>query len=243
MNSSQWLTEAQWVNSVAKGNGQMIGGIVSQPPPGFGTDALSIADLEKALDLLLVVPLVRGVRPAFNWNLMNFSTVVQHTRVLAARGLSIDLNVGLAENASQALALCAAVPEAIFILDHIGGVPSQGTSAQVAMWKAQLHQIAAYPNVFVKISGVLQTYKSTHVFPTVAEVAPWVTEGIATFGFERSLFAGNWFFANWLQPPNLGVYASWAEYLTEIVDGMGASDAEKDMLFRGTAAKAYRIAA
>jgi len=79
------------------------------------------------------------------------------------------------------------------------------------------------------------------VFPTLAEVQPWVQKGLTLFGFERGLFAGNWFFVNWLSPPILDGYTSWASMLTQALVNLGASGQQVDQLLRATATKVYRL--
>jgi hypothetical protein len=51
-------------------------------------------------------------------------------------------------------------------------------------------------------------------------VQPWVEKGLGLFGYERSLFAGNWFFVNWLVPPILTGYVSWAQFLVQVRAGL-----------------------
>ena len=163
--------------------------------------------------------------------------------MLARLGLSIDLNVQLSQNASAIIALVEALPYATFILDHIGNAPVLGNASAVALWQAQLSALSAFPNVICKISGILQEFKSGGVFPSEASVQPWVVAAISAFSFQRSMFAGNWFFVDWLNPPNLAAYSSWASFITTAVGTMNATQADLDNLFYKTGAFAYRVQA
>ena len=53
---------------------------------------------------------------------------------------------------------------------------------------------------------------------------------------------GNWFFNNWGPPhPNVDIYSQWVEIVNEALNTNGATSAEKEWFFGGTAAKAYGV--
>lgn len=58
----QWFEEAEWVQSLASSGAVPISAMVAQPPPGFGTEALSLPALKAALTQLTALPIVHGIR-------------------------------------------------------------------------------------------------------------------------------------------------------------------------------------
>lgn len=246
MVATEYAAEAAWVQSLADAlaPSSAVRGIIAQPPPGFGTSNVSVADMATALDdLLTTAPSMRGVRPGVNWlDLTQLPYLIAHTQLLADRGLVMDLNAPMGSNASVAvLQLVAAVPNCMFILDHIGNAPVLGTPAQATAWQQALTALAQYPNVFCKVSGVMQGFKASKALPPVSAVQPWVTFAIQAFGFQRCLFAGNWFFVNWLQPPLLDVFSTWAQYLMAILGSMNATAVDMENIFYRTAIVAYGV--
>jgi predicted TIM-barrel fold metal-dependent hydrolase len=90
--------------------------------------------------------------------------------------------------------------------------------------------LAGCRNVSVKISGFAMF---DHAW-TVESLRPYVLETIDTFGVERAMFASNF-------PVDrlFGSYTDVWQAYAAIVDG--ASDTEKDALFRRNAERFYRI--
>jgi predicted TIM-barrel fold metal-dependent hydrolase len=249
VNSTQWLEEAAWVQSVADGpGGGAIGGIVAAQPPGFGRAGVSPGAIDAALAALLdAAPLARGIRASG----VNYSdpaalaALLPHAAVLAARGLSLDVNTGVAAPGAGAgvAALAAAVPDGVFVLDHAGSPPVLGTPAEAAAWQAGLAAAASSPNVVVKLGGILQGFKAGGALPAPAAVAPWVAATLSTFGFNRTLFEGNWFFTDWLNPADLDVWRAWAGMADGFLTAAGAppGSAQRDAVLRGTGARVYRV--
>lgn len=97
-------------------------------------------------------------------------------------------------------------------------------------WRNGLRELAACPNVAVKISGLAMFDHCR----TVESLRPYVLETIDAFGVERAMFASNFpvdrLFATY--------DALWRAYAA-IVAGM--SDAEQRLLFGGNAERIYRI--
>ncbi len=70
-------------------------------------------------------------RPGLNYSAVDVGTLTAHVGLLASYGLSIDLSVSLTANVSGLIAVMAASPNAIFVLDHMGYVPVGASPAQV----------------------------------------------------------------------------------------------------------------
>jgi len=140
--------------------------------------------------------------------------------------------------------VAAAQPSVTFILDHIGSPPYLLANVSLLPgWRAAMAQLGKVDNFVCKVGGVLQGYKSTGFVPGVDVVRPFVEHALVSFGYEKSLYEGNWFFVNWLSPPLLDQYNLFAGYINDILAGLGASDADRDAYFWQTGSKAYRVAA
>ncbi len=167
---------------------------------------------------------------------------------LGALGLSFDSWV-FHPQLHELAELAGAFPGTTIILNHVGtpilGGPFAGKRDEVfATWKAGIEQVAAHPNVFVKL-GALPIRLPGHgggrrdTPPTSEEVAeawrPWIEACIEAFGPERSMFESNF-----------PVQRRWCSY--QVVWNAfkrlaaGASTDEKAALFAGAARRAYRMA-
>jgi predicted TIM-barrel fold metal-dependent hydrolase len=269
---ASWLVEAQWVQSLADAGAAPIGAIVAGAPPSFCAAAANYSQIAADLDALAALPLARGIRAAC----LNFSDAAGHgARVsklvqLAARGLSLDVITPVAAPgvAASIAALAAAVPPATIVLDHVGSPNVKGGAGAVAAWAAGLKAIAAAPNVFVKLGGVLQYFKdASGVLPGADVTAPFVLGALDAFGFERVLYEGNCscaralgpsppfparlilaahtlhffagFFCNWYN--NMGVANAWPAMLDFAVQQRAPTEAQLDALYAGNSVRAYRV--
>ena len=168
-------------------------------------------------------------------------------RVLARLGLSLDVWC-FHTQLGQLIALADALPELTLILDHLGTPESLGAYADrqaeaFAEWRASLAELARRPNVLVKlgglgmdVTGALGRKPGTDASKVLAERwRPLIETGIERFGPARCMFESNF-------PPDrdAGTYgATWNAFKRITA---AASDGDKDLLFRRTAAAAYRIA-
>lgn len=137
--------------------------------------------------------------------------------------------------------LAASAPGCTFVLDHVGSPPVLGPAAQLAAWRADIALLGGLPNVYVKVGGLYQYFQARHVLPTLEELTPLVAHCLASFGYSRALFEGNWFFVDWRDPAHLDTYALWAQDITAIVAALNATADEEEQLFWGAGARAYRV--
>jgi len=243
---SLWLTEAQWVQSLAE-SGVPVAAIIAQPPPGFGVPGTNTTSLQIAAAQLAALPLARGVRIA-NVNFSDdsiISTVISHTMILFNAGLkSFDIIAGgfpLALGQGNLIKLARALPSCNFILDHIGNPPYLLDKSHADEWAQAMSAIGAEPNIYCKVGGLLQGFKSTKRVPSVDDLRPWIVHSINSFGFARSLYEGNWFFANWLIPAELQIYEIYARYITQILLEIGATTDDVNNYFAAAATAAYHL--
>jgi predicted TIM-barrel fold metal-dependent hydrolase len=116
-----------------------------------------------------------------------------------------------------------------FILDH-AGMPAERDPDGLTGWRKGLVELSRRPNVVIKLSG----YGMTDLKWTVDRIKPFVLEPIELFGAGRAMFASN-FPVDRLMSDYARLWGAFDE-LT-----WGASPAERESLFMGTARRIYRI--
>eukprot|EP01116_Phalansterium_solitarium_P022704 TRINITY_DN759_c0_g1_i2.p1 TRINITY_DN759_c0_g1~~TRINITY_DN759_c0_g1_i2.p1 ORF type:complete len:200 (-),score=25.87 TRINITY_DN759_c0_g1_i2:228-827(-) len=176
-----WTAEAKWAQSLAdSGSVPQIAGIVAHVPLELGVQAGVLLD-----DLIAEVPLFRGVRQAEAQNFLLNASYVEGVRQLAARNLSLDLLVNTTTQIMEASALAQQVPQARFVIDHMGIGPYLSSDpAFFASWAKAIIAISQVPNVYVKLS--LNSYDPW----TYDQVQPYIFHVLKSFGFRRALYGG-----------------------------------------------------
>ena len=247
VNSTQWLDEATYIQSLSSNNPN-LGGIVAQQPPGFAQPGTDFNYLTTAIQNLTLLPLVKGIRVSnISYNDPDqIQLLINHTSILVQYGLSMDINTGIITPGvvDGILNLTNTYPQGIFVLDHVGSAPVLGNSTLQSLWTNSIQRLSKQPNLYIKVGGILQGYKSSGIIPTVEQVQPWVTTAITNFGFTNSFYEGNWFFCNWGTPSNLTILSVWENMIDSILTDMNAGPgtvARNQFLYQ-TAMKAYRVA-
>jgi L-fuconolactonase len=184
-------------------------------------------------DLVRISPLVRGVRritqgetdPAFCLR----PGFIEGVRQLPAYGLSCDLCI-YHHQLGPAIELVRRCPEVRFMLDHLAK-PAIAAD-ELEPWRSQLAELAALPNVYCKISGLLT--EADHGAWTAESIAPYVAHALAVFGEERVAFGSDW-------PVLLlaGSYTDWVNVLERLTADLGVAARRK--LWAENATRFYRI--
>jgi L-fuconolactonase len=223
----QNLDEARWVAAQADRDPR-IAGIVAAMPMERGTA------IEAQLAQYATLPLARGVRRLIQhhvgepgWCLR--PPFVEAVQLLPRYGLSFDLCI-FSPQLADTIELVRRSPETRFVLDHIG--KPQIKAGIREPWWSEIAELAAEPNVFCKISGVVT--EADHKAWTYDQVAPYVARAIECFGFDRSMFGSDW------PVSELAVtFAGWVDLVDRVT--VGASPAELRNLYRDTATAFYRL--
>ncbi|WP_457030719.1 amidohydrolase family protein [Kitasatospora sp. P5_F3] len=149
-------------------------------------------------------------------------------RVVADAGLAYDL-LTLPSQLPAAIRTVRALPELRFVLDHLSKPPiAAGT---LEPWATRVRELAAEPNVFCKLSGMV-----TEAGPgwTAADLRPYADVVLDAFGPERVMFGSDW--------PVCLLRASYAEVTAAAEDLTAELTAdERAQVFDGTAARAYGL--
>jgi L-fuconolactonase len=155
--------------------------------------------------------------------------VVRGLRQVAAAGLAYDLVIR-AEQLPSAEHAATAVPELTFVLDHAGKPPIAAGAIQP--WARDIRAFATRPNTVCKLSGLV-----TEAAPGAAAAAfePYGVVLLEAFGSARLMFGSDW-------PVCLlaSDYARVVELAQMLIAEL--SEAERENVFAGTAARVYGIA-
>ena len=222
----QYLQEASFVDGLARKD-RRIRALVAHAPLERG--AAVTPDLEK----LAAHGLTRGIRrllqdePDDAFCLRpNF---VEGVRLLARLDLSFDLCVYHRQLAG-ALELVRRCPEVRFVLDHAGKPNIR--AALMAPWRTHVAELAALPNVWCKLSGLIT--EADHANWTREQLRPYIDHVIESFGCERVMFGSDWPVAE-----ETHRYEQWVEIVEQALAGAGEDERRK--IFRDNAIAFYRL--
>jgi len=166
---------------------------------------------------------------------------------LAPLGLSFDAFMYHPQLADL-LDLARAFPATPIVLNHVGGAIGLGRYAGsrdevFVEWSARIRELAACPNVCVKLGGLGMrmfgfTVHTGELPPSSEELAaawrPYIETCIAAFGPERAMFESNFP----VDKGSCGYAVLWNAFKRITA---GSSVAEKAALFAGTATKFYQL--
>lgn len=219
------LAETRHILSLAECDDNPLAGVVAAARPEYD-------DFRSYIEQIAGHPKLKGIRRILHTEpdeLSMTTTFVENVRSLRGYGLSFDICV-LARQLPQAVKLVRQCPQVSFILDHCGNPDIKQRA--YAGWRADITELAQFPNVVCKVSGIVV---NTDVEQwTVADLRPAVEHVIEAFGWERVLFGSDW--------PVCTLAASfkqWVEALLFLTKEAG--EANQRRLFRENAERVYRL--
>ena len=146
-------------------------------------------------------------------------------------GFTYDILV-YARQLPAAIELVSRLPEQRFVIDHIAKPEIKAKKTEP--WAAQIREIAQNKNVFCKVSGMVTEADWRNWKPE--DFKPYLDVGFEAFGADRLMFGSDW--------PVCLVAASYREVKQHVEDYVkGYSQADKDKIFGGTAARFYGLKA
>jgi L-fuconolactonase len=149
---------------------------------------------------------------------------------VADASLAFDLLVR-PQQLSAAAETAAELPQLRFVLDH-GGKPDIAMGG-LEPWASDIADLALMPNVAVKLSGLVT--QADHDAWTVEQLRPYADVLIDAFGPDHIMFGSDWPVC--LLATSYDVWVATATALTA-----GLTEAERQEIFGGTAARWYGIA-
>jgi len=226
VDEGQHLDEAAWVASQAQRDPRLKGMVAALPLERGGA-------VEADLDRLCQHEILRAIRRLIQ-NQPDPDFCVQPDfiaglKLLGPRDLAFDICV-FHHHLPNVIKMVTQCPEVRFVLDHIGKPPIK--DGGIDPWRQDLAELALLENVHCKISGV--TTEADHTAWTRDQIRPYIEHAIATFGFDRIMYGGDWHVLELA-----GTYPDWVDIVDEIT--RGASEPDRRKLFRDNAIRFYRL--
>ncbi len=122
-------------------------------------------------------------------------------------------------------------PDLRIVVDHIAKPNIATDDGPESDWKAGIFMLAAQPNIYCKLSGMITEAKDDW---TAEDLAPYANVIIQAFGAERVMFGSDWPVVNLA-----GDYQRWLTAAQHITNSL--SDAQKRQIFAETAQNFYDI--
>lgn len=221
------LLEAHWAAARAAEDSRLAA-IVAHAPLEYGERCRAYLDA-----LVAVSPRIRGVRrliqgepdPQFPLR----PDFVHGVKLLPDYGLSFDLCITHPQLPAT-IGLVRQCPQVDFVLDHIA--KPDIAAHLLDPWREQITELAQFPNVSCKISGMVT--EADHDHWTTDDLAPYVAHVLDAFGEDRVLFGGDWPVAL-----RASAYTRWVDTLDALTAHL--SDDAKRKLWAENARRFYRI--
>jgi L-fuconolactonase len=181
----QALREAQYVVELAREEPRLQA-IVAAVPVEHGDRMRT-----HLMALQSISPLIKGVRrnlqgeadPTFCLQ----PDFVRGVQLVAEYGFSFDICIRH-HQLPMVVEVVRQCPDTRFILDHLG---KPGIKDHVLdPWREHLAQLAALPNVWCKVSGLVTEADPQHWTPD--DLAPSLAYALEVFGEDRVVFGGDW---------------------------------------------------
>lgn len=185
-------------------------------------------------DLQARHPALAGIRRSFERVAAGFAcspAVLRGARTVARLGLPFDL-VLYEDRLADVVQLAELVPEATFVLDHLG--KPRLAPRPHPDWRTSLAALGRLPNVYAKVSGLITEAPGGRWDADL--LRPYLDHAVLCFGWDRLMFGSDWPICDLA-----GGYARWLDVCHALADD--ASERERRAFFGGTAARIYRCEA
>jgi predicted TIM-barrel fold metal-dependent hydrolase len=184
------------------------------------------------LDGIAGHPKLKGIRRVLHTQpdgVADYPAVVNNVRRLEKHRLSFDICV-LDHQLPSAIHLVRECPEIQFILDHCGCPQPKGKGFDV--WSERIAEIASFPNVACKISGLVGY--TGHDDWSIEDIRARVEWVVRCFGWDRLVFGSDWPVCTLSTSPK-----EWADVMRALT--RSASEVERRKLFSENAKRIYRL--
>ncbi len=222
------LEEAAWVQGLADADPRLQG-IIAHAPLEQGPAVA--ADLERLMANRCLKGIRRLIETEMDPRFCLEPGFIEALKLLPGYGLTFDICVKHWYLAFG-LELARRCPDVTFVLDHIGkpGIKH----GMWEPWRSQIKELAALPNVWCKVSGVIT--EADHQHWAKEQVEPYVHHVIDSFGFERVLYGSDWTVSELTHD-----YPTWVAILDEVL--AAASLDEQRRFWVENARHVYRLGA
>jgi L-fuconolactonase len=220
-----FMQEADWVAEQARRDPRIKGMVAWAPLEKGRAVETDLAALKRHAILRGIRRIIQFeddidfcLRPAF----------IEGVRTLASFGLSFDICIDH-RHMANILKFVAAAPDVTMILDHIGKPAIRDGAFEP--WASQMRELAAFPHVFCKVSGVATEARADW---TPEDLRPFIDVAFEEFGLARTFFGGDW-------PVTLQAIQPWrwVAMLDEVL--ASTSEADRKKFWRENGARVYRL--
>ena len=203
--------------------------MVAYAPLEYGEQVRSYLDA-----LMVHGTFIKGVRrglPRSDRSTFDMERFIRGIQILRSTDCRSTYSAKALPHLDMAIKIAQSVPNARLIIDHL--LKPYIKEHQIEPWHTKMAQLAGFPNVYAKISGL-----ATEADPaswTAADLKPYVDDALSLFGEDRVVFGGDW-------PPILtanSTYARWVQTALDLTTSMSASGQRK--LFGDNARTFYRL--
>ena len=223
---SMFMQEAEWVSVLAQKESRLKALVAWAPLENGGA-------VRENLEALGSHSILRGIRRIIQFEPdLDFclrSDFIEGVRALADFDLSFDICIDH-RHMANVLRFVEKVPEVPMILDHIGKPNIKDGVMQP--WAQQMHELARFPNVHCKISGVAT--EADHKGWSPDQLRPYIDIALESFGMDRVMYGGDW-------PVSTQAieYTRWIDILEDVLQGV--DEADKRKFWRENAVRFYRL--
>ena len=185
--ASAWPEDNQWILDLAANeppDAPFIVGLVGHIDPNQ-------PDFGATLARFAANPLLRGIRCGGQYfDDVAKGSFISDMETLAARDLQLDVLVRR-EYFPGVLTLAQRLPSLRIVVNHIGHMPIDGEAVS-SEWLDWYGQLAAQPNIYLKVSAVMEQ-STIQPAPTDLDFYRPALEAIwAAFGEDRVIYGSNW---------------------------------------------------
>lgn len=194
---------------------------------------LQAENIEEQLAYYSSFPQVKGFRHVLQGEadraLMLQPRFMRGISKLGKKGFTYDILI-YPDQLQYVPSLLASFPHQLFVIDHIAKPDIKNKS--IAQWKDDIMQVAAYPNVHCKISGMV-TEAGWHQWEP-QDFYPYLDAVVEAFGTNRILFGSDW--------PVCLVAATYGSMLGIVKEYFSSFSAhEQALFFGGNATTFYKL--
>ena len=181
--ASKLVEDNQWILDIAKDNPCIVGFVGSLDP--------KTEDFEKNLDRFSANPLYRGIRLGLQrGSLEDQEALIPQIQKLADRDLQLDLKTNGKQLPINAV-IAEQIPNLRIVIDHVAHVEVTG-EAPDPEWIHGIQTIAKHPNVYCKVSGMVERAAQQPAPDDPAYYVPTLDALWNVFGEDRLVYGSNW---------------------------------------------------
>ncbi len=210
--ASEWVEDNQWILDLAASEPFIVGFV--------GHLKIEWEDFEARLNRFAANPLFCGIRLRGNISQAIKNGDFSQIEKLAGKDLALDLLLGM-EGLPDVASIAERIPELRIVINHVAHVRINGKVPDAA-WVKGIQKAAAHPNVYMKVSGLVENTQDNPAPTDVVYYTPTVDVLWNAFGEDRLVYGSNWPVSE-----RFADYATVQRIVTEYFNAKGEVAAEK----------------